>query len=368
MASGGRALLMRALILAHDKFNPVYGKTGVCLIRYRRSDIVGVVDRSKAGGDAGEFVAEGRGLPIVRSVVEGLKLEPDTLVIGIAPVGGELPEDWRPDLRAAIERRMTILSGLHFFLQDDPELGPLAVKYGAKIVDVRRPPARKRIANGEARFIEGISVLTVGTDCSSGKMTASVQLHREALARGIASGFVATGQTGMMVGCDEGVTIDAVVGDFMAGETERMVLDVAAKGKKLIWVEGQGSITHPAYSGVTAGLLHGASPDYLILCHDATRTEHKGFPGFPLVPLREEIAMNEHLLKWTTGGKVVGVALMTLGLSDQQSRDAINRAELETGLPCTDVVRYGGARLLDAVLQASTNLTKKAQPAYPLKR
>lgn len=359
---------MRALILAHDKFTPISGKTGVCLIRYRRGDIVGVVDRSLAGKDAGEVLPEGRGLPIFRSVAEAAHLNPDTLFIGIAPVGGQLPEDWRPDLRTALERRMSVVSGLHVFLGDDPELGMLARRTGAQLVDVRKPPAQRRIATGEARLLEAISVLTVGTDCSIGKMTAAVELHREALRRGLPSGFVATGQTGMMVGCDAGVTIDAVVGDFMAGETERMVLDVAKQGKRLIWVEGQGTSAHPAYSGVTVALLHGASPDYLVLCHDATRKERKGFPGFPLVPLREEIAVNEALLKWTTGGKVVGVALMTLGLDDKEARDAISRTELETGLPTTDVVRYGPGKLVDAVLQASQNLTRKASPAYHLKR
>lgn len=359
---------MRALILAHDKFSPISGKTGVCLIRYRRQDIVGVVDRSRAGQDAGEVLLEGRGLPIFRSVADAAHLHPDTLFIGIAPVGGQLPEDWRPDLRIALERRMTVVSGLHTFLADDPELGMLARRTGAQLVDVRRPPAQQRIASGDARFIDGISVLTVGTDCSIGKMTAAVELHREALRRGLPSGFVATGQTGMMVGCDEGVAIDAVVGDFMAGETERMVLDTSRKGKRLIWVEGQGTTAHPAYSGVTVALLHGASPDYLVLCHDATRRERKGFPGFPLVPLREEISVNEALLKWTTGGKVVGVALMTLGLSEQEAKDAIARTELETGLPTTDVVRFGAGKLVDTVLQASQNLTRKATPAYPLKR
>jgi D-glutamate N-acetyltransferase len=359
---------MRALVLAHDKFTPISAKTGVCLLRYRRGDIVGVVDRAKAGTDAGEVVTEARGVPVVRSVEEGLKLQPDTLVIGIAPVGGALPEEWRPDLRMAIERGWTILSGLHVFLADDPELGPLAARHGAQLVDVRRPPARKRIATGDARLVEGTVVLTVGTDCSSGKMTASVELHRESLRRGLPSAFVATGQTGIMVGADAGVVIDAVVGDFMAGETERMVLDCAQRGKRLVWVEGQGSITHPAYSGVSAALLHGASPDWLVLCHDATRRERKGFANFPLAPLREEVTMNEHLLKWTTGGRVVGVALMTLGMSDEEAREAVQRCELETGLPTTDVVRYGPGKLLDAVLQASHDLTRKPTPAYPLKR
>jgi uncharacterized NAD-dependent epimerase/dehydratase family protein len=334
------------------------------MIRYRRDDVVGVVDRSRAGHDAGEVLPEGKGLPIFAGVKDALALQPDTLVIGIAPVGGQLPDDWRPDLRAAIERGMTVLSGLHLFLADDLELAALARKHGARLVDVRRPPAERRIATGAARTIDAISVLTVGTDCSCGKMTATLELHREALQRGLASAFVATGQTGIMVGCDEGCAVDAVVGDFMAGEVERMVLACAERGKTLVWVEGQGTTTHPAYSGVTVALLHGASPDALILCHDVTRHEKKGFPGFPTTPLREEIAINEHLLKWTTGGKVAGVALMTLGLDDAEARKVIQRAELETGLPCTDVVRYGAGKLVDAVLQATEHLHRKARPGY----
>ncbi|MCA1813145.1 MAG: DUF1611 domain-containing protein [Halobacteriales archaeon] len=359
---------MRALILAHDKFTPVSGKTGVCLLRYRRSDIVAVIDRSKAGRDAGEVVPEGKGIPILGSVEEALTLQPDTLFIGIAPVGGMLPEDWRQDLRAAIEKGMTVVSGLHVFLAEDKEMGALAKRHGAKLVDVRKPPVERRIATGEGRNVDAISVLTVGTDCSSGKMTVSVELHREALRRGLPSGFVATGQTGIMVGCDQGVAIDAVVGDFMAGETERMVLACAHQGKRLIWVEGQGTLTHPAYSGVTTALLHGASPDALILCHDAARHEKKGFPGFPLTGLREEVTLNEHLLRWTTGGKVVGVALMTLGMTDDEARKACQRAELETGLPTTDVLRFGGGNLVDAVLQVTDQLKRKSRPPYAVKR
>jgi len=359
---------MRALLLAHGRFGPVTAKTAVCLIRYRRGDVVGVVDRDRAGKDAGSFVPEAAGLPVVASVGEALKLEPDTLVIGVAPIGGGIAPEWRPDLRAALEHGMTVLSGMHTFLGDDPELAALAQRHNAKIVDVRRPPRERHIATGEARQIPAIVVLTVGTDCSGGKMTAAVDLHREALRRGLPSAFVATGQTGILVGCDAGVAVDALVGDFMAGAVERMVLECAARGKRLIWVEGQGAASHPAYSGVSVALLHGASPDYLVMCHDPSRHEKHSFPGFPTLPLREEIALNEHLLKWHTGGKVVSAALMTPNMSEAQARDAVARAQLETGLPTTDTVRFGPGPVLDAVLEASQNLTRKSSPPYAVKR
>ncbi|MBI4393202.1 MAG: DUF1611 domain-containing protein [Euryarchaeota archaeon] len=350
---------MTTVILAHDKFGPVSAKTGASLIRYGRDKVVAVIDRSKAGHDAGEFLDVAKGIPIVASMREALAFKPDTLAIGIAPVGGMLPDEWRVDLETALQNGVDVVSGLHFFIADDPALAGLSARTGAKIVDVRRPPQRRLIATGEARRIPAITVLTIGTDCSIGKMTTAVELQREALRRGIEAAFVATGQTGMMIGADEGVAIDAVVGDFMAGEVERMVLSAAGKGKRLIVVEGQGTTSHPAYSGVTVSLLHGASPDYLILCHDATRKHKKSFEDFPIVPLKEEIENNERLLRHTTGGRVVGVALMTLGLTDEQARAEVAKAERESGLPATDPVRFGPGILMDAIEKASYGHRKR---------
>lgn len=354
---------MPALLLAHDKLDPLWAKTAVCILRYNPGRAVAVVDRSNAGKDAGAFVgAVGKDIPIVSSVKAGLRFSPDELIIGIAPVGGRLPDAWRDDIRTALERGMTVISGLHQFLADDPEFRQLAAKTGAEILDVRRPPAEKRIATGEARRVKAPVVLTVGTDCSSGKMTTSVEIVNEAKRRGIDAAFAATGQTGMMIGCDAGVAVDAVVGDFVSGATEKLVLDCAAQGKKLIVVEGQGTIAHPAYGGVTVSLLLGAFPDLLVMCHDATRKEMKGFRGFKLRSLQEEIALNEALLEGTTRGKVCAVSLMTLGMGERAAKAAVAKAERATGLPATDPVRFGAGKLLDAVLRRAEPLDKKKAP------
>lgn len=343
---------MRLAILAHDRFTPTDAKTASCLLRYRRGETVAVVDRRTAGRDAGEVLPWAKGVPVVASVKEALRHGADALFIGIAPVGGALPADWRAEITDALEGGMDVVSGLHTFLGDDRELSDLALRKGRRLWDVRRPPADRRIATGEGALVDALVVLTVGTDCSSGKMTVTRELADAAKARGIDAAFVATGQTGIMIGADEGAPLDAIVGDFMAGEVERMVLACAARGKEAIFVEGQGCITHPAYSGVTAALLHGAFPDLLVLCDEPAR-ETLRFPSarpFPTNPLAFEIELDESLLRPTTNGKVAALALMTRGLDDRRAAEEIRRAELETGLPAGDVYRGGVDKILDAVL------------------
>lgn len=352
----------RAAILAHDKFGPFGAKTGVCVIRYSDYRVVCVVDRSKAGRHADEFMGpDGSGIPIVASVKDALRFAPEVLVVGIAPVGGDLPAEWRPELELALKNGVDVVSGLHFFLSEDRALAALAASRGRTLWDVRKPPGKLRIATGEGRDIEAPVVLTVGTDTSSGKMTTAVELVRAARARGIDVAFVATGQTGIMIGCDAGVAVDRVISDFVAGETERMVLDVAGRGKELIVVEGQASLGHPAYSGVALSLLHGSFPDALVMGHQPTRTAH-AFPSaaeFPLLPLRQEIELNERLLAPLTGGKVVAVSLVTPDLDDAGTRREVERVQRELGLPACDVVKQGAAVLLDAVL-ARMPAVKKA--------
>jgi uncharacterized NAD-dependent epimerase/dehydratase family protein len=284
-------------------------------------------------------------------------------VIGIAPVGGALPDAWRKEIRQALEHGMTVVSGLHTFLQDDPEFAEAArVGHGA-IWDVRKPTKPPRIATGEGRFVDAPVVHTMGTDCSSGKMTVALEIVREARRRGVDAAFAATGQTGIMVGCDAGAPIDRVISDFVAGAAEELVLECARQGKQLIVVEGQGATTHPAYSGVTVGLMHGCFPDLIVLCHQWGRT-HKGEYGngahpFPVLALNDEIDLIHRLLAPVTGGRVVAVALATHGMDEQAARDAIRRTQEETGLPTTDAVRFGAVVLMDAVAEAAARTKKK---------
>lgn len=350
---------MRLLLLAHDKFGPNSSKTAHGAIIYSRSgwsgdEIAAVVDRSKAGRDAGELIGPvGRGIPIVASVEDALPLEPDALVIGIAPVGGALPADWKPDLLAALRRGIRVVSGLHTALAPDPGFAP----YRHLIRDVRHEHPPQRITTGEGLNVDSLVVTLVGTDCNSGKMTTAVELTMEARRRGHKAAFVATGQTGIMIGCDAGAPLDALVSDFVAGATEELVLKAAEKQPDIIFVEGQGCLTHPAYSGVTASLLHGSFPDVMVLADEPRRTHLRMPPGpvaFPKNRLAFERDLNEIHLKPTSRGRVGAVALMTPGLSDAEYRAARDAAEKEVGVPAGDVFRGDAGRILDGVLAEAT--------------
>lgn len=359
---------VRAALMAHEKFGLFTSKTAASILRYSDSyETVAVLDESKAGHEASEYVGDiGDGIPVVASLADALPFDPEVLIIGIAPVGGALPDAWRAEISQALEHGLDVVSGLHTFLADDPEFAKLAREHGATITDVRRPTRPPRIATGEGRNVSAPVALTVGTDCSSGKMTTTVEIVRAAKERGIDAGFAATGQTGIMIGCDAGAPIDRVVSDFVAGATEELVLECDKQGKELIVVEGQGATTHPAYSGVTVGILHGSFPDFVILCHEEGRT-HKGEYGdgdhpFPTLPLPEEIDIIHKLLAPVSGGRVVAVSLATPHLTDEEADVAIRRVDDETGLPTTDPVRHGAGVLVDAIVEAAQELDKKGVP------
>lgn len=355
---------MRAVLLAHDQFGPLTSKTAVCILRYSQTyQTVAVIDRSKAGRAANEFVGEiGRGIPIVGHLRDALRLKPKVLIVGIAPMGGGLPPEWKEELKLAIDNGIQIVSGLHSFIEDDPELGPHARKKGVRVWDVRRPTRPPRVATGEASKVASLVVHTMGTDCNSGKMTTSVELVREARRRGLKAAFAATGQTGIMIGCDAGAPIDRVVSDFVAGAAEELVLECAQKGFDLISVEGQGSLDHWAYSGVTLGLLHGSYPDLVVLCHQATRKHLGAYAGDtsrPIQPLVWHIEAIERLTQPVHPANVCAISLVTLDLNEADARKAIAAVEKETGLPATDPVRFGPQKLVDAILAAAEGSNKK---------
>ncbi|MBI2077668.1 MAG: DUF1611 domain-containing protein [Euryarchaeota archaeon] len=358
---------MRVAILAHDKFGPLTSKTGVCILRYSKDyETVAVIDRSKAGKTADAFVGKvGRNVPVVAHLRDALKFNPECLIIGIAPMGGALPEAWRPELRLAIENKMQIVSGLHSFIGDDAELSQLAMKHGTKIWDVRRPTRPNRIATGEGASVKGLVVHTMGTDCNSGKMTAAVELAREAQRRGIKAAFAATGQTGIMIGCDAGAPIDRIISDFVAGAAEELVLECDRQGADLTVVEGQGSLDHFAYSGVTLGLLHGCYPDLVVLCHQAGRQQlgeysrHEEEMVQKIRPLSWHVETIERLTRPVHATKVCAVALATFAIPDDaEAKKALQAAAKEAGVPAFDPVRFGPGPLLDAVVEASKGVKK----------
>jgi len=344
----------RYLILADGEFGPMTSKTANSVIRYLGERVVAVLDRDRAGSTAGEILGFGGAVPVVGSIDEGLALGPDAVLIGIAPVGGRLPDEWLQWLATALAAGCDIWSGLHTFLADDPVLRAAADQYGRTIHDVRRPPPGLEVASGAARDIEPFVVQTVGTDCNVGKMTAQLQLSRALTDSGIDTRFVPTGQTGIFIE-GWGIAVDAVVSDFVAGAAERLTLEGARRGGEILLVEGQGSINHPGYSAVTLGLLHGACPDALILCHHATREfvgDYRPDAWLELPPLERYVEWYEAAAGMVKPAPVVGISLNTYDQSENEAREACRRAREATGLPATDPVRFGVTPLVEAVVVA----------------
>jgi uncharacterized NAD-dependent epimerase/dehydratase family protein len=335
----------RYLILAEGRSgDPHYGKTARGVIRYGPHPTVAIVDSTRAGETH-------EGIPVVATIEEALQLGPTTALVGVATQGGRFPPEWRELLKACIAAGLDVENGLHEFLADDPELAELARSHGVELRDLRRPPAGLNVPTGENLTIPARIALTVGSDCAIGKKTVALELDLEARLRSYRSCFVPTGQTGIAI-AGWGIAVDAVVSDFLAGAAERLVVEGHARGGDLLFVEGQGSLVHPAYSGVTLGLLHGSAPHVLVLCHRAGATEIEGYPGHPLPSLGELVELHERVALPVRPARVACLALNTAHLSEEAAAAAIAEAVVESGLPADDPVRFGAGPLLDSVLNA----------------
>ena len=337
---GQRRILILGEGFSHD---PHYGKTMRGIVHYGPDPVVAILDSARVG-------AEHEGIPIVGTVDEALVYEPTVAVVGVATQGGRFPPAWRELLKASIAAGLDVESGLHEFLSDDPELMALARKCGVTLRDLRKPPEGLNVPTGANLRVDATIVLTVGSDCAIGKKTVAVELDLEARRRGLESVFVPTGQTGIAI-AGWGIAVDAVVSDFLAGAAEWLVVEGARRGGKLLFVEGQGSLVHPMYSGVTLGLVHGSTPHLFVLCHAAGATEIEGCPGHPIPPLRELVELHERISLPARKATLACVALNTAGIeSDDGARRAIEEVARETGLPTDDPVRFGAQRLLDSLL------------------
>ena len=353
---------MKVAILAEGQFAPATAKTAIGILRYAPFPVVAVVDSTQAGRDAADCVGVGRGVPIVASVEQATELGASVLVIGTAAAGGRIPDSYRPALARALARGLEVWNGLHERVLTDPALAEASRRGGGSVRELREPPKDLPIG-GHRRPREGVTVvLTVGTDAAVGKMTASLEIVRALERAGERAAFVATGQTGIAI-AGNGIAVDAVVADFIAGAAERMVCDAAERADWVI-VEGQGSLTHPGFSGVTLGLLHGAGPDLMVLCHDASRSTVKGFEreGLPVHSLNECVAIYEEAASWRRPpgyprAAVVAVAVNTSAYRDDGAAGAeVRDAETRTKLPAADPVREGhpGAeRLAQAIVTAA---------------
>ena len=345
----------RYLILAEGRSgDPHYGKTARGVIRYAPDPSVVVVDSTRPGETLD-------GVPVVATVQEALAYEPTTALVGVATQGGRFPPEWRELLKACIEAGLDVDNGLHEFLSDDPELSELAREHGAELRDLRKPPEDLSVPTGENLTIPARIALTVGSDCAIGKKTVAYELDLEARRRGLKSAFVPTGQTGIAI-AGWGIAIDAVVSDFLAGAAERLVVEGHRRGGELLFVEGQGSLVHPAYSGVTLGLIHGSAPHAFVLCHRAGATHVEGYPDHPLPSLPELVALHEEIALALRPARVACIALNTAHLSEPEAREAIELAKSETNLPADDPVRFESVTLLEAVL-ATFEAQGSAPPA-----
>jgi uncharacterized NAD-dependent epimerase/dehydratase family protein len=336
----------RILLLTEGQLGVFSSKTAASLLRYRAADVVGVVDSAAAGHELAAAIPWAPPVPIIADIGGAAVLRPDALFIGVAPVGGALPPEMRRHVQAALAAGIDVVSGLHSFLSDDAEMAALASASGARIFDLRRPPAERVVAAAQALATRCRRVLTIGSDCNVGKMVTALELTAAAHRRGQNARFLATGQTGIMI-AGRGISIDACVADFAAGAVEQLVL--AAADADICFVEGQGSLGHPGFSPVTLALLHGACPAALVLVHQLGRTHYKTPPNSLLPPLTQLCAAYEQVCALLHPARVVAVAVNSFGVPAEAARVQVQRIAAELGLPVADPVREGCEHLLDAV-------------------
>jgi uncharacterized NAD-dependent epimerase/dehydratase family protein len=344
------------VLLQHHGLGSMHGKTGLTLLRYRQAPLLAVVDPDQAGGSLEAITGIRRAVPIVASIAAALPLlppggEPVVAVVGLAPSGGRLSEEVRADVAAALRAGLSVASGLHTRLGDDPQLAAL-VQSGRWIWDLRREPADLPVGMARAAALPGRRLLAVGTDMSVGKMSACLELWAAARRAGMDARFVPTGQAGILI-AGGGVALDAVRVDYAAGAVEVAVLAAAAEATAdtLLLVEGQGSFCHPG-STATLPLLRGSQPTELLLVHRAGQRSIRNLPEIPLPPLAELVITLERMaaLARPAGGalpRVAAIALNTGHLTAAAAAGAIAAVQAETGLPCADPVREGGGRLLE---------------------
>jgi uncharacterized NAD-dependent epimerase/dehydratase family protein len=341
----------RLAIFAEGLFAGHHGKTAHGVIRYGTREVVAVIDSAEAGRTAAQVVPFcARDVPVVATLRQAIDLGANALLVGVAPTGGKLDPRWRAVLLEAIDAGLHLEAGLHTQLSEDPEFRRAATRAGVALRDLRAAPPDLTVPHGPDSRPGSVRVVhSVGSDTVIGKKVVTLELDRAARGRGLRSVYVPTGQTGVAI-AGWGIAVDHVIADYVAGAGERLVHEGAGRGD-LLFVEGQGALFHPAYSGVTLGLLHGSAPDLLVLVHKAGAAALRNYPGLPIPPLPELVAAYEGVARRVRPARVAAIALNTAGLDgDEDAREAIAAAQAETGLVADDVVRFGPERVLDAVL------------------
>lgn len=328
------------LLFLGDAADPLAAKVAQGIKDWRPDHAIGQLRMPGCNADMG--------LPDL-TLAEAKSTGVKTLVIGVANRGGIISPAWKKVLIAALEEGFDLASGLHNLLRDEEDLAAVARATGRSLHDVRVPTVDYPIANGKKR--KGKRMLAVGTDCSIGKMYTALCMDREMRERGLKSTFRATGQTGILITGD-GVPLDAVIADFMAGSVEWLTPDNDADHWDLI--EGQGSLFHVSYSGVTLALIHGGQPDALVICHEPTRQHMRGLPEYKLPSIEQVRDMALALARVANPACVaVGVSINTQHLSEADAKSYLRAVESRLGLPATDPFRFGAGRLVDAMLAVS---------------
>jgi len=346
------------VVLAEGKLGIETSKTAASSVRYLPDRVAALIDSEHSGLTAQEVLGVGGDIPIVASLAEALGISepaPQALLVGIANRGGTIPPEHRPVLFEAVEAGLEVWCGLHERLADDGELAARARERGVRLVDLREPPVDLPVGTGLALQTAGFRVLTVGTDCNVGKMTACLEIRQSLRERGVNARFAATGQSGIVID-GTGIPVDAVVSDFVSGATERITLE-AAEGADVVLVEGQGSLFHPGYSAVTLGLLHGSMPQAMILCWmpGRKRVYAGGYDWLEIRSPARAIEAYEEAMRWAApqlNSRVIALSANTYDLSEDEARRVVEEAGRVTGLPSTDPVRFGAEPLAAAVEEA----------------
>lgn len=349
----------KVVLLCEGKFGVIESKIASAFIRFQEKKCVAVINSKFMGKSCNEILGWGEGIPILGKLEESLIFKPDTLLIGVSIQGNHFPEEWRESIITAIKNGINIISGLNYMLNEDKEFFSLSEKYGVVLVDAKKPLGEFNLSDCKVNSIDDFIIHTVGTDARVGKKTTSLEIAKEGESRGINTTFAATGQTGIMIS-GKGVCVDSVIGDYISGAAEQLVLDSSSKKEHWIVVEGQGALLHPAFSGVTLSLLYGAMPHKLVLCHHYNRTKYYGREQV-IPPIEEVIKMYESITKFSRQAEVVAISLNCYPLSDKEASVVIKELEDRLSLPVTDVVKFGASKIVNKLESEYNNFLSNNQ-------
>ena len=346
-----------AIILCEGGFGTPAGKTAAGLVRHSlRFKIVGIVDSERAGEDAGAVLdGVANGIPVFASVkdaLSGLDDKPDFMIIGIATIGGMLPDEFRQPIREAIEGGVSILSGLHEWLADDEELSALASKHGVTLKDIRKEPPLRALHKYRnlAGKLDCIRIPVLGTDAAIGKRTTAIVLSKALNERGIRTSFVATGQTGLMQGSKYGIPLDAIRGDYVVGELEHAIVTAYhEESPRVIVIEGQGALSHPAYVTGSRAIVSASEPQAVVLQHAPGRKYRSYTDDVPHLPVGT-IERESELIRVYAGCDVIGITLNPEGLTRDEVVKVTSEYEERYGLPVCDVLVDGPGKIVDAII------------------